>query len=84
MIDDFRNEFSFVEYKQYPKDMRIWDACRVGGPRERQKPDDAIHVFLNYKLVGKFKTRLGAVEIIKKLLDEAPTDLTEFESYLLT
>jgi len=63
--------------------MRIWDACRVGGERERQKPDDGIYVFLNYKLVGKFKTREDSKLTIKKLLSEAPTDLSEFESYLL-
>jgi len=63
--------------------MRIWDACRVSAEREKQKPEDCITVFLNYKPVGKFKTRLEAVEIIKKLLEEAPVDLSEFESYLL-
>jgi hypothetical protein len=83
VVDDFRNEFSFVEYKQYPRDMRIWDACKVSGPREYQKATDCITVFLNYKEVGKFKTREDALNLIRRLLEEAPVNLDEFKDYLL-
>lgn len=83
MIDDFKNEFSFIDYKQFPNDMRHWDACKVKGEREHQKSDDAIHVFLNFNLVGKFKTRREAVKIIQRLLDEAPASLDEFKDYVL-
>ena len=64
--------------------MQHWDACRVSGQREHQKPDDAIHVFLNYKKVGKFKTRLEAVNFCKKLINESPTSLDDLKDYLLT
>lgn len=84
MIDDFKNEFSFIDYKQFPNDMRHWDACKVKGEREHQKSDDAIHVFLNFKLVGKYKTRGDALRIIQTLLDDAPVSLQEFKEYLLT
>ena len=83
MLDDFRNEYSFVDYKQFPNDMRHWDACRVSGPRDHQKSTDSIYVFLNYEKLGEFKDRKLANKMIQKLLDEAPANLDEFKDYLL-
>lgn len=62
----------------------MWDACRVGSEhRGYQIQDDAIHVFLNFNKVGVFKERQAAEAAIRKLLDAAPVDLSEFEVYLL-
>lgn len=83
MIDDFRNEFSFIEYVEYGAEVKTWDCCKVGSPRERQQASDSISVFLNYKKLGEFKDRKLANRLIQRLLDEAPVNLEEFKEYLL-
>ena len=83
MIDDFRNEFSFIEYVEYAADVRTWDCCKIGSERKRQEAGDNISVFLNYKKLGEFKDRKSANKLIQKLLDEAPVSLEEFKEYVL-
>ena len=82
VIDDFRNTFSFVDYRKYGE-LEVWDGCTVGSPhRGYQLAPDAIFVFLNFKEVGRFKERGAAKGLITKLLHEAPVDLSDFAAYL--
>jgi hypothetical protein len=85
VINDFRDSFSFIEWKSYGDGkMQHWDACTVKGEhRGYQESTDAIHVFLNFKKVGEFKDTASAEALLRKLLREAPVDLSEFESYLV-
>ena len=50
--------------------MEVFDACWTCG----QEPDDCgdIGVFLNFKLLGRFKTKSETVSMLIKIIDEAP------------
>lgn len=83
IIDDFKNEYAFVDYRDYGG-IQIWDACRVASAhRGYHLQEDSIHVFLNLNKVGEYHTRHEAEGVIKKLLLDAPIDLKEFWDYLL-
>ena len=68
---------------QYTPEVKTWGCCKVSGPREYQKSDDSICVFLNYVKLGEFKDRKLAEKLIRKLLEEAPESLDEFKDYVL-
>ncbi len=83
LIDDFRNEFSFVDYRDFGG-LQVWNACRIGmAHRGHQLSDDSIHVFLNFKKVGIYQDRQAANTVLSRLLSAAPVDLAEFRSYLV-
>ena len=69
VINDFRDSFAFIDYKEYGT-LKIFDACRTSGVD--RKEDGSIAVFLNFKKVGQFKSKSEAVSLLKKLLAEAP------------
>lgn len=83
VIDDFRNEFSFVDYAQYPSGMKRWDASTSRGVMEKQSPTDSITVFLNFKKIEETKERIKANIILQELLEKAPIDLSEYKEYLI-
>lgn len=85
MINEFRDEFSFIDYQQWTPEVKQWGVCKVGGgePPKYLKPDDCICVFLNFKKLGEFKDKASANVLIRKLLDNAPVSLKEFEGILL-
>lgn len=82
VINDFRGEFSSIEYLEWQKDVFKWAAFKVGSPPKYQEPSSHIHVFLNYQLVGKFKSNQEAQHCINQLLKKAPADFSEFSNYL--
>jgi hypothetical protein len=69
VINDFRDSFSFIDYKVYGE-LKIFDACRVAGVD--RKEDGSISVFLNFKKVGEFKSKSEAVSKLRELLGNAP------------
>lgn len=82
VIDDFRNEFSYVDFRDYGG-AQVWAINKVRGPAKRQEADDAIRVFLNFKQVGIYKARSEANLAIKNLMDSAPVSLVEFQHILM-
>lgn len=80
VINDFKNEFAFIEYRDYGE-LKIWNSCAVRCEhRGHQLAKDSIGVFLNFELVGEFRSFDEANALIRKLIAQAPTDLTEFAS----
>jgi hypothetical protein len=69
VINDFRDSFAFVDYRVFGA-LEVFDACWTAGVDDIQ--DGNIHVFLNFKKVGMFKSKLEAVSMLKKLIGEAP------------
>jgi hypothetical protein len=74
MINDFRSTYAFIDYKDYGR-LKVWDACWTHGVDKIQDP--WIHVFLNFKKVGQWKTKREAREAIEKLIAEAPDSFFE-------
>ena len=69
VINDFRDSFAFIDYREYGT-LKIFDACRTAGVD--RKEDGSIAVFLNFKKVGEFKSKSEAVSELKRLLADAP------------
>lgn len=74
VINDFRDSFSFIDYKEYGT-LKVYDACRTSG--FKKQGDGNIHVFLNFKKVGMYKAKSEAVSAIRKLLAGAPCSFFE-------
>lgn len=77
VINDFRNSTAFVDFCDYGN-LKIWNASKVSGPTTYAKSDDAVHVYLNFKLVCSVKEVALAESAIKKLLLNSPVDLYEY------
>ena len=77
VINDFRDSYAFIEYKEYGT-LKIFDACRTSGVD--RKEDGSVAVFLNFKKVGQFKSKSEAVSLLKKLLAEAALGIKEINS----
>ena len=75
VLNDFRDSFSFIDYKVYGE-LEIFDACIISGEEWDHSGD--IGVFLNFELVGRFKVKSEAVSMLKKLISEAPRDAQAF------
>ncbi len=71
MINDFQDSFSFVDYKRYGA-LQLFDASLAKG----ENPDHTgeIVVFLNYDIVGRFKSKQQARALIENLIREAPAE----------
>lgn len=69
IINDFRDSFAFVDYKVFGE-LKVYDACHVQGNTRTWEQN--IHVFLNFKKVGCFKTKSEAVSKIRELIKQAP------------
>jgi hypothetical protein len=80
--NEFRNEFSFIDYHRWGI-LQVWNAGRFKGPRPRHQDRNAgIDVFCNYELVNTVKSNGEGNKLVKRLLAEAPVDLSEFAHYL--
>ena len=77
VVNDFRNETSFVDYRRYGT-LQVWDASVTSGPRRPQRSTDRITVYLNFRPVGEFTETAAARALVKALLNQAPVDLSEF------
>jgi hypothetical protein len=78
VIDDFLNTYCFIDYKDYGS-LQVWGASCVGSARPSfTAPTDSIAVFFNFDLVGGYKKRSDAAATIRRLLEQAPVDLTQF------
>jgi hypothetical protein len=53
----------------------VWDACWTSGLQNLQGGE--IHVFLNFEKVGQFATKQEALQVIIRLLKEAPNGFFE-------
>lgn len=85
IINDFKNNHSFVDYRKIgiDKTLELWDGCIAGGShRGFQLASDRIWIFLNFEQVGNTVSREEARGIIRKLLDDAPVDLSDLAFYL--
>lgn len=83
VINDFRSTFAFVDYQKFVS-LDMWDACCVSSPhRGYHKAEDSIGVFLNFKMVGEFKEVQSAKQLLQKLIEDAPVNLRDYQSYLL-
>jgi hypothetical protein len=81
VINDFRDTRSFIDYKEYGE-LKAWDASWTKGSSPNHAGD--IGVFLNFRLIGRYKTKSEAYNVLKKLIDEAPTSFfRENADYLL-
>lgn len=80
--NEFRNEFSFIDYRRWGI-LQVWNAGKFKGPLPRfQDRNAGIDVFFNYELVSTVKSNGEGNKLIKRLLAEAPIDLSEFAYYL--
>ena len=78
MIDDFTNSQMFVDCKKYGE-MYITDASRISSEHKGyNEASDAVHVFLNFKKVGVFKSKAEANILIQKLIRDCPKQLTKY------
>lgn len=78
IINDYKNEHSFIEYKRYGT-LEIWNASKSKGPMSSHNtPEDGIHVFLNFTKLDVFKSKEEAQILINKLITESPVDITEY------
>lgn len=71
VINDFRDSYSFIEYKVYGT-LKVFDASYSAGSDIMMA--GTISIFLNFKKVGEFKSKSEAVSMLKKLIDEAPCE----------
>lgn len=73
-----------IDYQQWGDQVKLWSAFKITQERKPyQESSDAIHVFLNFKLIGKFKTKQDAQRLIKKLIEESPASLDDLQDYLI-
>lgn len=75
VINDFQNTTSFIDYKQYGE-LKVFDASFAKGEQPNHAGD--IGVFLNLKLVGRFKAKQQALALVEKLIREAPAEAREW------
>lgn len=75
VINDFQDSVGFLDYKVYGS-LEVFDASYVKGGEPDHTGD--IGVFLNFKLLGRFKTKQQALAFIKQLIREAPPGAQEF------
>lgn len=76
MLDDFHDAYAFMEWREYGE-LKVFNAFCTNGKEPNHGGD--IGVFLNFKLVGKFKKKSEALELVRKLIAEAPSK--DFEKY---
>jgi hypothetical protein len=69
VINDFRDSFSFIDYKVFGE-LKVFDACWTAGSDRNSA--GTITVFLNFNKVGEYKSKQEAYEVVKRLIDEAP------------
>jgi hypothetical protein len=82
MIDDFRDAFSYAHYRRWGQ-LELWEGGRyVGAPPARQRPSDRIEIWLNWELVGAYRSRAEAQAHVRRLIDEAPASLYDLTEYL--
>ena len=81
MLDDFHDAYAFMEYREYGDEaqVKIFSAFATNGQEPNHGGD--IGIFLNFKLVGRFKKKSEALAVVRKLIEEAPTrDFKEFDT----
>ena len=86
IINDFKEKTTVLDFQKYGQ-MEILDAFEIGGQhRGYQVPEDAIHIFLNFKKVAVVKSKAEAVNILNKLIQQCPaeskSDFDEYEEIL--
>ncbi len=79
MLDDFHDAYAFMEYREYGEDaqMKLFGAFSTNGDNPNHGGE--ICVFLNFKLLGRFKKKSEALAMVKRLIAEAPS--RDFEKY---
>lgn len=82
MENDFRDEFTFVDYRRWGI-LETWSAGRVNGPPpKRSRAQDRITVYFNYDVVGRYTSYQEAQKQIDALLLQAPVKLDDLVHYL--
>lgn len=75
MINDFQDSFSFIDYKIYGE-LEVFDASFTKGVKPNHAGD--IGVFLNFKLLGRFKVKQQALAFVQSLIRDAPAKAREW------
>jgi hypothetical protein len=84
VINDFRNATSFIDCKCFKEELTVLDCSYVKSEhRGFAVSQDEIVVFLNFRIVGRFKSKQEARRLILKLIEDAPIDISECREYLL-
>jgi len=75
--DDFRAEFTHVDYRRWGI-LEVWGVGRVTGPQpKRQRREDRITVWLNGQSLGAFTSRDEAMACARRALTLADVDLSD-------
>lgn len=81
ILNDFKNSHAFIDYKKYGV-LEILDVSISSSVVEYQKPEDEIVIFLNFNIVDRFKEKTQAINLVKKLLNQAPAEaMRDFNQY---
>jgi hypothetical protein len=77
----FRNEFSYVHYRRWGV-MELWEGGRFRSEPSKPTAAACIEVWLNWAMVGTYKSYDDARGVVRKLLQEAPASLHDLEHYV--
>jgi hypothetical protein len=82
IVNDFRNEWSYVDYRRWGL-MELWTGCRIREPPPlHQSAEDRISIWFNWEMVGAHKSYADAERQRDAYLKQAPVNLGELLSYL--
>ncbi len=82
VVNEFRNEYSFVDYRRWGL-IELWSGCSTRGePPKRQQPEDRIEVWFNWKRVGSYTSYAEAERTLREHLKLAPVSLGDWLHYL--
>lgn len=80
VLNDFKNSRAFMDYKYFSDQLHGLECCYTRSPHKGfDTADDEIVVFLNFKIVGRFKSRKDARACVDRLIAESPAK-KDFES----
>lgn len=81
ILNDFKNSYAYADFKDYGE-IQFFNVSISSSTPDYQKSTDDIGIFLNYKLIARFKEKAPAIALVNKLLSEAPKQsLKDFNSY---
>jgi hypothetical protein len=77
----FRNEFSYVHYRRWGA-MELWEGGRYRSAPPKHAGTMCIEVWLNWALVGTYKSYDEARGVVRRLLQQSPVPLHDLAHYV--
>lgn len=82
IVNGFRNEYAYVDYRRWGV-MELWTGNRIREtPPKRQRPEDRIEVWFNWERVGSHTSYASAERQISEYLKLCPVSLGDLLEYM--